>query len=438
MRPLPGNLETNQMAMLRPNLLKLVLVKSGEATQTYDISSTTNRILRSSHIEQEWSQLASISVHSDTTLAALSLEGYLGTISYGYNDATNGDEFSAAAPLEVIGHDTPTLLSGRQSQLITTFSLAGVFNMMAADTASEKHTQTKDNTDTVKTLLTAIVEATMACFDHCKAYTITFDGTEESLLDSYIPADYFYIAFNETRLSAISKLMATVKSVARIEDDGEIHIFNPTVSGTSYDYEYNDAVSNHNFFEKGVRQRLVIPTKWIITSHPDHPSDEQFSGSATDSASETALGRSLPRHRYVRATSDQQCADIAAALLQHSQVGAERGRGLAPMNCGQEVMDWIKITDSVAGDTRTGNMGYLRRDYIPGREFELDFRFGRIAQGLEFAGLGDPEGVPTYDDLNALKDYIDEGNLALAQWVLNQQEVIPKLHVPIRFRQPVR
>ena len=429
--------------MVRPNLAKLVLSTSGESDQIFDISSTTNRIQRLTHTEQEWSQRAQISVYSESAL--ITTRGWLGTISYGYNDATNGDEFSACAPLEQVFQDAKTLLRGRGGQYVTTFSLAGIFDMMAADTASEKHTQTENDTRTVKTLLTTIANATLPCFDHCKNYTITFDGTEESLLDSYIPADYFYIAFNETRLSAFRKLLATVKSKARIEDDGEIHIFNPTVSGTSYDYEYNDAVSNHNFFEKGVRQRLVIPTKWIITSHPDHPNASQFSGSATDSASEAALERSLPSHRYVRATSDAQCASIAAALLQHTQVGAERGSGLAPMNCGQEVMDWVKITDSVASDTITGNIGYLRRDYIPGRKFEFEFRFGGVAEGLEFPGLGDPEGRPTYDDLRKMQEDYNkkfqeafEERMELAQWVLNQQEVIPKLHVPIRLRIPVR
>ena len=380
--------------------------------------------------------MAHVSVASDTTLASLVLQGYAATLSYGYNDSVNGDEFSACAPLEVLAQDDRTVLRARHGQLVKTFTMIGVFDMMRADHASEKHDQTENNTKTVETLLTEIAEATMACFDHCKAYTITIDS-RDSLINTYIPADYFYIAFNETRLSAFMKLIKTTKCKARIEDDGEIHIFNPTVSGTSYDYEYDDAVTKHNFFNKGVRQRLVIPTKWIVSSHPSHPSDEQFTGSATDSDSEGQLGRSMPRYRYVRAVSNAQCDSIAAALLQHAQVGAERGRGVAPMNVGQEVFDWIKITDSFASDSRTGNMGYLRREYSPGSKFEFEFRFGSLAQGLEFAGLGEPNAVPTFDDLQAVIEYTDERNLELAQWVLNQQQVIPILWVPNRLTIPV-
>ena len=79
------------------------------------------------HIEQEFSQIAHIAVKSDSTLAALDLKGYTGTISYGYNDPTQGDEFSACAPLEVVAQNTDTKLLRSQIPLITGFSLAGIF-----------------------------------------------------------------------------------------------------------------------------------------------------------------------------------------------------------------------------------------------------------------------------------------------------------------------
>jgi len=438
MRSLSATLTANQKSLERPPLLKLVLTKSGETTRTYDISSSTNRIIASTHIEQEWSQIANVAVMSDATLAALSLEGYSGTISYGFNDGTQGDEFSAAAPLEVVSMKSDTLLDRSQTMLVTWFSLAGVFDLMQADKASEKYSQEDTDTQTVKTLLTKIANATLAPFSRCKSYTITFDS-EDSLIDSYKPADYFYVAFNESRLSAFKKLIKTTKCKARVEDDGEIHVFNPTISGDSYDYEYELGAGNHNFFEKSTRQRLVIPTKIIVSSHPDH--SPQYTGSATDSASETALGRSLPSYRYIRTTSTAECTSIATALLQHAQVGAEKGHGQVPMNCGQEVIDYIKITDSIAGDSRTGNVGYLKRDYTPSRDFKCELRFGRLAQELPFmsalAGAGGAEARPTYDDFYAMYDYINETMEILANWVLEQQEVIPKLHVTDQLIIPV-
>lgn len=406
--------------MLRPNLAKVVLTKSGQTTRTYDISSTANRIIRLNHTEQEWSQLAPIAVESDSTLAALNLHGYQGVISYGYNDATNGDEFSAAAPLEVISQKTDTLMTGKYGQLVTGFTLAGVFDMMNFDHASVAFTPEDTNRDTVKTILTAIAAATMPCFSHTKAYTITFDATEETLLDSFIPADFFSVGFNESRLSAFKKALRWVKSKARIEDDGEIHVFNPTVSGTSYDYEYNDAVSNHNFFVKSVRERLVLPSQVTVQSHPSHIPG--FTGTANDTATNAALGRYHTEYHYAKLTSDSEAGDIATAILQGYQVGAERGRGNAPMNCGQEVMDWIKMTDSVASDTRTGNMGFLIREYSPGTRFQMRFGFGKLAQGVPFRGLGEAEPFATWEALQALQDYIDAKDDAIVKWVIGGDE----------------
>ena len=373
--------------MERPPILILGLYKAGEAVKLYDISSTTNRIISLNHIEQEWSQVAYIAIRSDATLAALDLQGWRGDIYYGYNDAVAGDEHSLCAPLEVVAQNTDTIFSTQQTQLVTSFSMAGVFNFMQADKASSNYSLEYDDVRTVKDLLTQIAGATLPPFSHCKSYTITYDS-EDSLINTYIPADYFYVSFGEDRLSAFRKLLKTTKCKAKIQADGAIHIFNPKIVG-SYDYEYNDAVTNHNFFEKGVRERLVIPNKQIVSSSESHTT--QYTGNAVDAASYAALGRYIVDEKYIRATSNDQCTAIATAMLQHLQIDAERGHGFAPINCGQEVMDYINITDSVAGDTRAGNIGYLQRRYVPGKRFDQEFRFGALADAMELA-IGVTEG----------------------------------------------
>lgn len=500
MRLLTSTLELNQKAM-GPALSKVVLTQQGDSTSyTYGLD-TTNLILSFSHIEEEWSQILQILVDNrDGNLTALTLEGYSAVVSNGFNDATQGDEYSACAPLEVIGQKGDSL----QGDAVTSFSLAGVFNMMGEDHASVTYTPKDTNTDTLKTILTAIAEATLVGFTHCKAYTITFDS-EDSLIDSFVPADYFTVTFNESRLSAFKKALGLSKCKARIEDDGEIHIYVPTISGdtwvastayvlndyvqpttpnnnftykcttagtsggsqpawpttaggtvadggavwtaVAFDYEYNDAMAaaNHNFFDKSVRTRLVIPTKEVVSSHPDHASP--YSGSATDTASETALNRSIPNHRYLRVTSDAQCTAIATAVLQHRQIGAEKGHGLAPMNVGQEVMDYVKITDSRLSDIRIGNVGYLHRWYTqwpkqPTR-FGMEFRFGTLEAG-GLAGTLIPRDVITrrvYEESPRLSAAIDEifrlraevnaltYNQDLITDILTKGGKVPKWHV---------
>ena len=74
------------------------------------------------------------------------------------------------------------------------------------------------------------------------------------------------------------------------------------------------------------------------------------------------------------------------------------------MNAGQEVWDWIKVTDSRQGDNRTGNVRYLRRNIqvpaLGGRFiFDMDVRFGKSAVlpspilSLNQANAGEPISI---------------------------------------------
>ena len=422
--------------MLRPILTKLVLAKTGQTTQTYDLSTTTNRIWALSHVEQEWSNIAPVVVMSDATLAALDLTGYTATISYGYNDVTAGDEFSACAPLEVMAQNSDTVLYKNQPQLLTAFISAGIFDLMVAEKATTRYTQESTDTQTVKTLLTAVAQATLAPFTSCKAHTITFDS-EDSLIDTYVPADYFSVGFGESRLSAFKKLIVTTKCKAIIKADG-IHVLNSTISGGTYDYQFNDAATEHNFFEKGTRKRLVIPNRIIVSSSPDHT--PQYTGNDYDSATYSALGnRYIDAPYYIRATSDAQCAAIATAILQHRQVDAEKGHGLVPMNCGQEVFDYILFTDSVANDTRAGNVGYLKRTYIPGRQFSTELRFGKLAGEFPFLSpaFDAANGGVTWEAFYALQNYIDEKDNLLLKFIMDL-DTVAKWRVTQRLNIPVK
>ncbi len=427
MRTLSSTLTSNQKAGGNA-LVKIVLTQQGDSTTyTYDNDATTNRIINLSHSEQEWGQICQVLVDNrDGNLTALALEGYVGVISYGYNDATQGDEYSATAPLTVIAQKTDTIFRPN-GDLLTAFSLAGLFNLWGEQEATEAYVPDRINTDTVKTILDAIAGATLTCFNTYPAHTITYDsGYDDSIINAFTPKDAFVIAKGESRLSAFKKALAYTKTKARVENDAgtaTIHIFQP--EDTTYDYEYNDAIAaaNHNFFNKSVRTRLVLPNKVVARNHPDH--EDSFTGEATDAASYAALGNQYYTETiYVRAASNAQCALIATARLQRYQLAAEKGHGLAPMNVGQEVMDYVKITDSAASDTRVGNIGFLERRYRPGT-FEFEFRFGSLFMtGL--AGTLPPITTTTttapnlsglQSQINALGEYINGLNT-------NQQLII--------------
>lgn len=436
-------------------VVKVVLTQQGDSIEKiYDIDTTANRILDLSHKEKEWSQTAQISVDNrDGNLTALTLEGYTGPISYGY-----GANFSASAPLTVIGQKTDTV--GGDS--VTTFSLAGLFDLWGEQEATEAYSPDEINTDTVKTILDAIASHSMTCFGSYPAHTISYDtGYDDSIINTFTPKDNFSVAKGESRLSAFQKALRYTKCKARVENDAgvaTIHVFQPTITGETYDYEYNDAIAitNHNFFNKSVRTRLVLPNNVVVMNHPDH--DDSYTGNANDAASYAALGNQYyTKTVYARTSGNAQCALIATAILQRYQLAAEKGHGFAPMNCGQEVMDYVKITDSRVSDTRVGNIGYIHRHYTPGK-FEMEFRFGTLEM-LGLAGtvppavsrliIEEPENYQALievvadliEQFNAMRDsllsVIDTAN-SIIEYLLEQQweGEFAKLSVTLRLQIP--
>ncbi|KKN74867.1 hypothetical protein LCGC14_0386160 [marine sediment metagenome] len=426
--------------------VKIVLTYSA-ITHTYE----EDRILSINHQESPESQTAEVVLDdSDNVLSALDLKGYKGVISYGLTDANGTNRYSAAAPLLVKGQ----LGHSSQGVLASTLSLHGLPDRLANDKASEAFTMEADDTRTVKDLITAVLNATLTAYSHTVNITATFDS-EDDLIDSVTPRDSFRVNFNESRLEALKRLLEYTKCVMRAEDDGEVHIFVPTTSGTewvastaytvndyvqpttpnnnftykctvagtshsseptwpttaggtvvdntvtwtavAHDYTYELAASGeHTFFSKVHRKRLVLPNYVSIKSHPDHP--DSYAGTAEDTASSDLTpptpfsSAEIRDHQYMRLDSNAQATAIAEAQLTKHQQDAEAGSGLVPMNVGTEAYDYVKITDSRQNDDiRIANIGYLERIYMPGT-YELRFGFGTIRAG-GYEGLLPPAVV---------------------------------------------
>lgn len=455
MRTLSSTLSAEQKKLKYIPLHKIVLTKSGQTTQTY----ATSRILESKYIEQPGSQTAQVILNnSDGALTSLNLRGYQGVISNGAT-TSSGDEYSAKPPLTVIEQQ----LYSSRGLLICALTLVGLPDLLKQDKANVEYTPDSTNTDTVKTILSAIAGATLACFNHCTAFTITYDS-EDSLIDSFQPKDSFSIQFQETRWSVIQRLLSWTKCVPRAEDDGELHILVPkketstawvketayalrdqvipttangyqyicttagtsgateptwptTIGGTvtdggtlvwtvSYDYEYSLASSNHTFFNKTVSERIVIPSYVTVSSNPVH--DESYTGYAEDTDSSDLLEKRV--HYYLRVSSNAQCTAIATAILAHAQWDAEEGRGFVPMNVGAEVHDLNKITDSRQSDSKVGNIGYIVTHY-KANTWTMDFGFGKASIGdlskLAFMG-GEAAGTTVTELLGDIINEVDQ------------------------------
>ena len=380
--------------------MKLVLT-SGATTKTYGVD-TANILQRIRHKEAPYSQTAQVLVENfDNTLSSLSLEGYQGVLSYGF-ETSAGNQFSATAPLKVKAQE----LLNVNGMLLCQFDLFGLPDQLARDKALFSYSQESTDTNTVKTLITAIAGATLISFSHTTAITVIFDS-EDSLIDSFQPKDFFHIGIGESRLAKIKELLSWTKCVMRFESDGNLHISSPTTTGVTYDYEYEDdyVATSHPFFSKIYRTRLVLPNKYIVKS-PESASPI-FEGSATSAASFALLPFTEPK--ILRIASNAQGDSIAAALIQRAELDYETGSLFAPMNVGQEVHDYIKVTDNVEGANRVGNIGYLIRNFTAGK-FDFMFGFGDISLGSSIGlgglvsgvGVGEREGVSLSDRVNEL------------------------------------
>jgi hypothetical protein len=137
----------------------------------------------------------------------------------------------------------------------------------------------------------------------------------------------------------------------------------PTTSGTTYDYEYS-LKSGHPFFAKTYKETLVIPNCIVVKSNP---SDEtQYSATYTE-ASYSLMP--VTQFEYCSLESNEQAAAIAAALIYKYAIQADGGAAQVPVNCGAEVLDYVKVTDEREEDSLVGNLGTIHRHY----NFELPY-----------------------------------------------------------------
>ena len=445
MRSLTSTLLAEQKGSGRDTIIKIVLT-AGVVTKTY----TKTRILNARGSENPYNQNATFILdNSDGEFTSLDLQGYKGVVSLGFN-TSSGDEYDARPPLWVVGQQLLSIGNpgARLPNSQCVLTLGGIPNLLDSDKASIEYSQADDDSNTVKTLIRQVLgdsgETILTCFNHAVSYDVVFDN-EDDLVDSYNPADSFYIGLNGSRLGALRTLLGYVQQEMRAETDGKIHIFKPIIStstawqastayslndtivpttggvvefkcttaGTSdsseptwptevgdtvadndvvwtvsFDYEYNLSDTYHTFYTKTSRERLVVPYKVTVDSLAAQ--DPSFTGSAQDSVTAALDNADVKKEVFkkLRVASNQECTDIATAILSHAQIDAESGHGFAPMNVGAEVWDFERINDSRESDNRVGNIGNLAWEYNP-PNFNFQFRFGSIS-ALGLMGTASP------------------------------------------------
>jgi len=419
MRTLSVKLTAEQKKLSYKGIWKIVLTKSGQTTRTYTNTRILDIDHEEEPYDQHAKVLLD---NSDGALTSLALQGYQAVISYGMTTADGDEysptapmkclamdflsmEDKLVCTIECMG--IPNLLAEDRasgSYIPTEHDLKTVKDLIAeimagtaaspfsgdsawvqntayavdnivkrtdsneyryiCTTAGTSHATTEPTwPDTIGeivddgTVTWQCVGSPVAIFSACPTYTVTWDS-EDALIDVYLPTDSLRIYKNSSRLAVLRRLLDFTKCIARFEDDGEIHILQPTISGTTYDYQY--ALSaQHPFFSKANRKRLVIPNRIYVESQPND--GDSYTGNAIDTASYGALGYYINQYESARVTGNTQATSIAEAVLSKYQMHAQAGAARVPMNCGAEIYDYVLVTDARQSDTRTGNIGKITR-----------------------------------------------------------------------------
>lgn len=373
MRDIHTDLTAEQASFSYSGAYKVVLSKAGETDVTYYLDDdNTSKIKYAKPHEEPWSQTITLRLdNTDKHFESNDYEGWTLTISYGAVCTGDVKRYSPAAPLTVISQTTQSSPNGLYAEL----EAIGAFDIMAIDGANASYLPETTDTETIKDLLTSIAGATLACFNHCQAYTITWDaGYDDGIIDSYQPQDGFRVYENGSRLSAFRRLLDLCGCVARWEDDGTIHIFQATTTGASYDMEFKlDTADYPNWWAKATRSRIVVPNYVIVRSQPDD--SPSYEGYATDPSYSDLEFREYHRARL---QSNAEATSMAESILSKYQMHAQTGSGYMPIITNLEIFDYIKVDDaSRSGSNATGNLGAITRVINPDEdEYSISVQFG--------------------------------------------------------------
>lgn len=448
MRTLSAELTTAQQAKAVTPYLKAV-VTDGVTTYTFDnlgIDGADRRIRSVEGIEEPYGGNAVIRLkNSDQYFAAKNLKGW--NVTFGWGAKVNGTyEVSNVAPLFVLNQKDTSLEGELVTELqcldywwkiaytmvvragkrltgtITTGFVLGELVTGAPSGATGRLVEVGSGSIIVTSVTGTfaagddVTGAVGSCNDVTAVDTITGGaGTDygrnetiltilkaivpASILDVILDSDdpdntintYQPLLLTEVGVSArqiIRQLLQLSKCVGRLEDDSKLHILYPDPAA-AVDYTYQ---TDHVFWYQLRERAAILPNKVLFVNHmpgsvPE--GEEQFSGVAQDDDSVTLLGELADIQINATIQSDADAVRFATAWIAQRVTEAYQGAVRAPMNCGQELYDQVRIIDSRSGVTITGRAGRIVRRYLapinsPEHVYEIEVTLGGI---VSVAGL---------------------------------------------------
>jgi len=330
-----------------------VVLTHGATTYTYDRTG----ILSADELQEPYSHTAELVLdNADGEFTSKDLRGYQAVIGWGAVTFA-GFEYCDSPPLRVVRQE----LVSEQGKLTCRLVCIGIPDQLAEDRASGAYVPDTSDSTVLQSLISSILAGTLSCYSHCSALSCQWDATD-SLATTYKPKDGFRVYTNGSRLAALRRLLDFTNCVMRVEDDGKLHLFVPTTSGTSYDHEFSLAAGSHAFFQKAGRRTLVIPNR--VEVHSPEDAAVSVSGSATDATSYALL----PKVQYQVAAvgSTTEANNVAAAILSKYQLQTPVAKLTVPLTPAVRPLDYVKVTDARMRDSATGNVGLVRHRWAAG------------------------------------------------------------------------
>jgi len=141
-----------------------------------------------------------------------------------------------------------------------------------------------------------------------------------------------------------------------------------SIDDEHYLYEL-DGTNTHNIYEHHRIQSLLQANRVIcVDKLPDNSETKHtYSGTVNDTDDQAIFGVVTYVFEDPSVTSNEEAEASATAMLTHFQSDAFGGYIKAPMNCGQEMHDIVKVTDSRGGwtgdDVIEGRVGGIIREF---------------------------------------------------------------------------
>jgi hypothetical protein len=212
-------------------------------------------------------------------------------------------------------------------------------------------------------------------------YALALDSTAGQFQEDLMPS--IIVNFDVDRRRFVQALLHYTGLGIIVKQDG-FHLVrvDPDECSTVYDYD-----STHVVYQINGEQSHILPNNYIYVAFDpaivEVSGVTQLEGSASDSSSVAAFGNYFALVIDESIGSDCEADVLAANAIERDRVQSNKGFIIAPMNCGQELWDYVSVEDTwISCTTWNGHVTQLIRTFEPG-VYNIEITLGGISRILE-------------------------------------------------------